>query len=741
MAIIGHDMACSWQMRLDSRKGDSDVARPRLLRLPVTPSPRSRPALACLLAAGVAVGALHVPGAVAASDPVPLPRLDPRQAAGDPIADLIRSGMVPAAAALPAPEPVESVNLASVGFTVAADLLRKGDPAGATLAAYALPDAVSADLIDWLVATSGDKSVPSFRILEVMAKLKAWPGQSLMQLRLEQALFREKAEPATYVEALGERSPELHETALRLAAGLQQAGRRDDARALIRDLWRTETPEKDIEARVIEDFGSLLTTADHKARMDRLLYDDRAEAALRTAKLLDATQQKLAAAVAATIRRQSKAAGLLRDLPSAAASDPLALYSRAQVARRADRMGDAAELLAQAPREHARLVDPDAWWVERRIVSRALAEDGENVRAYEIAANHRAESSGRRAEAEFHAGWYALEFLDDPVTAERHFAKILEIASRPLSVSRGEYWLGRAAKARGDTSAADGHFRRAARYATAYHGQLALAELGAGTLPLSTSPRPSPADRARFDDRRYVQAIRHLLAANHRDRTGTFFRALARALDDPAEIRLLSDLAESADLHQFALQVGIIAASRGLPVDDLAFRTEAIPSDARIGAVDKALVYAIARQESRFNQEAVSRAGARGLLQLMPATARETARTLGLRYSRAKLTADPAFNATLGASYLAQMMERFGGSYIMTFAAYNAGGSRVDDWIERFGDPRDPKVDVVNWIESIPFTETRNYVQRVMENLQVYRARFGDAALSITDDLRRAEPS
>ena len=149
------------------------------------------------------------------------------------------------------------------------------------------------------------------------------------------------------------------------------------------------------------------------------------------------------------------------------------------------------------------------------------------------------------------------------------------------------------------------------------------------------------------------------------------------------------------------------------------------------------MVYAIARQESAFNPGAVSSAGARGLLQLMPATAKQTASSVGLPFSKARLTTDPAYNATLGAAHLGELVENFGGSYVMTFAAYNAGPSRVAAWVKAYGDPRDPKVDVVNWIELIPFTETRNYVQRIMENLQVYRARLGSPALTIEADLKR----
>jgi soluble lytic murein transglycosylase len=307
----------------------------------------------------------------------------------------------------------------------------------------------------------------------------------------------------------------------------------------------------------------------------------------------------------------------------------------------------------------------------------------------------------------------------------------------PLSVSRAEYWLGRAAAAGGDTRAANVHFQRAAGLPTTFYGQLALARLGAKRISLTQPQAPDKAARQRFADRELVQAIQHLTAANYGDRAGQFYRHLSETLSDPAEIGLLAEMAERDGRHQLALQIGKTAAVRGLPVETLAFPTAAIPAAARTPRVEKPMVYAIARQESAFNPGAVSGAGARGLLQLMPATAKATARSIGVPYSKAKLTSDPAYNATLGAAHLGSLVDDFGGSYVMTFAAYNAGSSRVHDWVRRHGDPRDASVDVVNWIELIPFTETRNYVQRIMENLQVYRVRLGDTALAIESDLKR----
>jgi len=344
-----------------------------------------------------------------------------------------------------------------------------------------------------------------------------------------------------------------------------------------------------------------------------------------------------------------------------------------------------------------------------------------------------------KAEAEFHAGWYALEYLHDPVTATGHFANIAAISTLPLSLSRAEYWLGRASEAAGDRATATDHYQRAAAYPTTFYGQLATSKLGGKALHLPPPPAPTAADQQNFEARELVKVIRHLDAVGYDNRTPIFFRTLAEQVTSPGEIALLTRLADDENNHQLALQLAKTAVSRGIPADALAFPTTAIPQTAATPGIDRAVVFAVARQESAFNPAAISSAGARGLLQLMPATAKITAKAIGLPYDKSRLTSDPGYNATLGAAHLGDLVDNFGGSYVMTFAAYNAGASRVNQWVQQYGDPRDPKTDVVNWIESIPFTETRNYVQRLMENLEVYRARFGSSALTIDADLRRGQ--
>jgi len=623
-----------------------------------------------------------------------------------------------------------------VGLKLALQLLDNNNPAGAIAAAYALPDRLDVKIVDWMVATGSFTSIRSDTLIDLDRQLSDWPSQGLMRTRYEQALAREQPAPQDVIQKIGPR-PVSDDGTLLLAAAYQALGRKDDAAALIRPYWRDDDFPIAVEQKLLASFPDLLRPADHVARMDRLLYAGDAAGALRAAKLLTPAEQALAKAVALTIKGSPKAASALSALPPAVRNDPVVLYSRIQNLRRQNKSEDAGRLLEVAPRDPKVLVDPDAWWVERRLVSRQLIDAGDAQLAYTVVAGHGAESPVMQAEAEFHAGWYALCYLKQPGTAQKHFAAIAAISRMPLSVSRAEYWLGRTADAAGDKAGATTHYQRAGAYPTTFYGQLALARLGARQLPIANPPAPGALALRAFQAHQFVQVIRHLEAAGHGDRTTPFYKTLTDQINDPAELALLAGMAEDSGNHQLALQIGKNAAARGLPVDALAFPMTAIPPSAKISSVERPVVFAIARQESAFNPEAISSAGARGLLQLMPATAKEVAKATGLPYSRDRLTADPGYNAQLGATHLGDLVDSFGGSYIMTFAAYNAGVNRVAQWVKQYGDPRDPKVDAVNWIEHIPFTETRNYVQRVMENLQVYRARLGQPALTIEADLHR----
>ena len=700
----------------------------------------ARVALAALIVAATASETL--------AQAVPRPRAHPARTVSN---DDLTTSAIPKVAKPSVPAKASAASLANditssfspsqLGLEAALKLVDSGQIGKATAIAQLMPDQTNRHIIQWLVAQSGSPDVSVSMITRTAQELPDWPGQALMRRRAEQALQRMNADPEEIVAAFANTKPGSDEGLVLLTGALVSTGRTKDAAALLRPRWRKDSFSASTEATILAKFGNLLTPADHKARMDMFLYNDDAAEGLTVARMLGSDMQALAAARAAVINKSANAGALLGKVPGNLRKDPGYIYSSTQYLRRAERYKEAAAMMLTAPRNGEQLVDPDAWWVERRVLSREMLDLGDARTAYKLASEHAAESSANFADAEFHAGWYALRFLNDPATARRHFAAIQAASSMPLSQSRAEYWLGRSAEAMGDRNEAIAQYRLAAAYPTTFYGQIASAKLGMKQLTLSGPGTADNATRKRFQSREMVQALQRLSAAGYDDRARQFYAQLAETLTSPAEVGLLAAMAEQDGQHQVALQIGKKAYTRGLPVDTLAFPIAAIPRAVKTTAVEKSVVYAVARQESAFNPAAVSHAGARGLLQLMPGTAKMVAKAAGVPYSLQRLTSDPGYNATLGAAHLGDLVGDFNGSYIMAFAAYNAGKSRVVQWVKQYGDPRDPNVDAIDWIERIPFTETRNYVMRCTENLQVYRARLGEPALVIDRDLHRGGPT
>ena len=678
-------------------------------------------ALLSLLAAGAATA--MIAASPVEADRMPLPRAKPLGFAADmPSHDVTGTILRPdnAAAAIAALK--EGLDALSEKNAPAAIAVRNGMPAGS----------LDRQILTWAIAVSGQRGVPSAEIADAQRKLKGWPGLAALRTHSERALAREDAPDADIIAAFGTTRPETPEGAVALAQALVATGKTKEAQAIIRSYWHREALSPSMETRMLSAFPTLLSKEDHKRRMDMLLYRERVSQAERFADLGEA--QSLYKAWSAVIRKANNTPTLVKAVHPSWHGDPAYLFLRIEMANRADRYEEAAALLEKKPSGKEALIDPGAWWVEERIASRGLAERSKYKGAYRIASRHAAEDPTDIVEAEFHAGWYALRGLKDAARAQKHFQRILATSNRPLSVSRAWYWLGRSAEA-GASGQAKDYFAKAAGFPGTYYGQLAAARLGRQAADVAY-PQPSPEERARFREREAVRAIARLDAAGHAWRGESLYRALAAELQNPGELALLAAQAEREVSHQLSLQIGKIAFNRGIDVAALAFPVGVIPDEADIDGSGKALAYAIARQESAFNPAAVSPANARGLLQLLPGTAQGVAKRYGLAYSRERLTSDAAYNATLGAHYLGEQITDFGGSYILTFIAYNAGPRRVPQWIGRFGDPRGKPIDeVVDWVEMIPFSETRNYVQRVMENYQVYKARLGQKA-DIVHDLR-----
>jgi len=602
------------------------------------------------------------------------------------------------------------------------DALNKGDIAAAITARNSLPQHhLTHKTLSWVLATSGATAVSSADIHAAMNELAGWSGKNLMQANFERALAHEKHTPQNIIAAFSQTRPRTLYGIISLGKALARTGRTREARAIVAPWWHKANLSPKEEQLILKTFGTILSKEDHIIRFKVMLYTYRLASAERLLPYVEA--KSLYAAFSAVARNAPDAAQKLNAVDKSWRRDPVYLFARIQYLRRTGHYTQAAKLMLQAPKNSTALHDSDSWWVERRALSRELLDIKNYKLAYKLVALSATESASA-ADAEFHAGWYALRFLNQPKIAFKHFSRIPQLSSNAISTARGFYWMGRTAQAGAAPDRATDYFHHAAHYGTAYYGQLAASKLGM-PMPEVVYPHPNAQERSRFAAREPVQAMTALEAAGYHDEAARLYRTLAQELDNPGELALLTAIAEQRNDHYTSLRIGKAAASRGLDVGALSHPLGAIPEAANISASGKALAYAIARQESEFNPKAVSGAGARGILQLMPATAKTIAKRNGLPYSLERLSSDPAYNATLGAHFLGDQLKQFDGSYILTFIGYNAGPSRALEWIGRYGDPRNASLDeIVDWIERIPYTETRNYVQRVMENYQVYKARL-----------------
>ena len=622
----------------------------------------------------------------------------------------------------------------------------RGDDTGGHAAVSRIQDQAARKLATWFEYRNGDFDAAAEEIEAFRLANPEWPGQDELRERAEIALFLDDPTPDKVRAFFGGSTPLTGAGKAALASAYLKENNSAAARELVVSAWRDYQLNATVEKKILDRFGSMLTAEDHQARIDKLLFPDSnatADAALRVSKLLPAAEQKKVAARIAVVKRGANAGKLFDALPaSATAGDIGLLYNRIQWLRRKDRDQEAWKMLLDAPSEPAQLIDPDGWWDERRLNCRIALNAGQARIAYDIASQHGPISGDAYTEAEFLAGWIALRFLGEPNTALDHFLALRAAAKGSKNLALAEYWLGRTALALDDNGSAFVHFHAAAKYPQYYYGQLGRQALDAKPASLSVTPTPVPtdADIKSFLADDAVRAIGIAHATDMERVTPQFYLALSRKLTNPAHIVLLAELAKATDNPQLALRLAKIAFNRDLPVGDYALPIGVLPSFKSLLAdhVDPALVHALSRQESEFNAAAKSPVGASGLMQLMPGTAKAVAKAYKVKFQSAQLT-NPIYNVQLGEAHLNDLIASYSGSYFLALAAYNAGGGRVQDWMKAFGDPRDPRVDPIDWIEQIPFTETRDYVKKIMEALQLYRSRLGTSkqALQLVQDLNR----
>jgi soluble lytic murein transglycosylase len=570
----------------------------------------------------------------------------------------------------------------------------------------------------WLRLKDSASGAGFDEISSFLLKNPAWPDRrrliDLAELRMPDDL------PAAAQRAwFAETAPRSAAGRLKYLRSLEDGNDREVLTTTARAYWH-ETPFGQSDHRAfLQRYRSLLRTDDHWIRLDRMLWRGYISSARRLLPLVGKDQQKLALA-RMTLRTQSPGVdGAINRVPEALLSDPGLQYERLRWRHRKGKKDSALELLWSVPAEQE---FADLWWSERARQIRYALDENRKEDAYLLSAAHIQQDGRTFAEAEWHAGWIALRFADKPAEALAAFTRLYNGVSTSISLARAAYWAGRASETVKDTVLARSWYKRASEHPATFYGQLAQARLSAETFKLPREPQPTREMRIEFEQTELVQVASALSRIGQDELARDFVLHLALLADDGPQAVLVARLARELGYLDIAVRAARNAARKGIVLAETGYPTRYATEH---GPLEPALMLAIIRQESGFDEKAQSRAGARGLMQLMPATARQVSKSVNQRYSQNRLTADPYFNISLGRAYLSGLIDRFGGNYVLAIAAYNAGPGNVDRWLRERGDPRDGGIDVIDWIERIPFGETRNYVQRVLEGLVVYRARLG----------------
>ncbi|HAX91549.1 MAG TPA: lytic murein transglycosylase [Rhodospirillaceae bacterium] len=559
-----------------------------------------------------------------------------------------------------------------------------------------------------------------------------WPGLKGIMMILEQKI-PDGASDRQLVNWFNAHPPLTPSGFYRYIDSLQALGQTQKAQDMIKARWIERDFNNGDESVYHERFSPVLTQSDHRARLDRLLWDNNITAARAMYPLVGGDYKALAEARIALANQTNSAESLLDLVPSSLRRDSGLLCERLRWRRKNDNNEGAFEILNDAPDN---LVRADIWWDERNIMIRRLMEKKDYKSAYRLAANNGLSTGFDFVQAEFLAGWLALRFLNRTDYAHKHFTNLLKDANTPISRARGYYWLGRTYERAGQAQDAKLSFETAASLSTTYYGQLAIAKLYAQpTIHAASEPAIPNNIRTSFFNRDVVRATERLHKIGENERARIFFKAVTDSGTQRVDFALALELAYQLQRPDWAVTAAKAANQKNFIITGAAYPVLAlnIPNPPEL-----ALTHALIRQESQFKADAGSPVGARGLMQLMPGTAKDTAKKLGMSYSPTRLT-DPDYNVKLGTYFIQKQIDNFDGSYVLALAGYNAGPRRAREWVDMFGDPRTADIDPIDWIELIPIYETRNYIQRIMENLQFYRARLnrGQAPLRIVEDLKR----
>ncbi len=613
--------------------------------------------------------------------------------------------------------------------------------------ASGLSNPVARKIVTWAILNN-DGDIYSFASLDAARRdLWGWPREAKRQIAAEKMMAASGMTPQQIVDWFAGSPPQSIEGATQLITAYGALGRTPDAQALAKQWWRTQVFDTIAQDNFYSAFGKYLNADDNKARLTCLLLNPQSgttQAIRGIENYVDGPSISVANAVLAMRAGSASGDGLYSQAVQVDPHNPALAFERARYLSKKGLEALGFPILADLP---SAALSPDAasqMYALRLAYFHAALKARDYHAAYDAMNGGGFDAGESKAEAEFFAGWVALVRLNKPDLAIPHFQGVADAGTSPITQGRALYWLGRAYEARNDATRNDAataqtYYAKGGQYIYAFYGQMAAEKAGIKTITLGHDPVPTQADRDRFNRRDLVKAARILGTMGETDLFRQIVLNLDTVLPNAEEEALLTDMTAQYDGQVIAMKVARMSMQRGFYLPDRAYPVRDIPD---VPGPEKAFVLAIGRQESGFDASVRSRANARGVMQLIPSTARAVARRLGVGYTESRLY-EASYNMSLGAYHLGELVDHFGGSYILAAAGYNAGPSRMTLWIDQCGEPRGQNADALSFIECHPLRETRDYMMRVVENMRIYRARLngGTAPLTASADVTRGIPA
>jgi len=579
---------------------------------------------------------------------------------------------------------------------------------------------VARKLLIWLTVTETKIPITPDNLILFTLENPGWPKLYTFHNRIEKNIGASSLRSHEIIEWFYQNPPKSVNGIRTYIKELLRLGHKNRAKTALKKFWLVAKLNKKETATLARIYRKLFSTADHANRLDNLLWKRRYKEASYTLHLVGKNARNMGKARISLGRLSSKASKLVRVVPVRLRNNEGFMYDRIKWRRKMNMDDNAFNLLRKMP---VKPRHPKLWWKERNILARRAIEKRNYVRAYNIINEHGMTSGGNYAHAEWLMGWLSLRFLNQPDIAYQHFDNFRKAVSSAISRARGAYWLARTAEIMKQKKVTIIWDVRSSQFPSTYYGQLSFEKLyGHKHIPQFQNDQVSKKALQSFESKESVQAARLLSHIGLSKVTDPFFVKLLKGATKRTDFVMIARLARETNRPYFSIEAnkqlqqkhGELMFMDGYPL------LPTLPVD----KPEISLVHAIVYRESMFDTAAISSAGARGLMQLMPNTARQVSKSIGKKFISRKLTNDPQYNIELGTTYLQNLLDTYNGSYPLAIAAYNAGPGNVDKWISKFGDPRKDRIDIIDWVEQIPFYETRNYVQRVMESYYIYRLRL-----------------